>query len=230
MAASGLLAVVVALYWLDTREERHLVLPVDLGAASPVVVRTAERSLLAPAVAQTPIAERRDAELPSPHASPEQPVPTPLPAVTASPVAPRPATVASPAARELIQRRPLPAPTRRVAAVPTVPTPRAEAAAREAAPRVPSAPALPSGEKPSVGTDLREATMAYRAAIETHNTRVDEYNAIADEIQRRRAWDDNRESRALRARLERARGEVERTRANAEAMRVRMEEVRAWYR
>ena len=43
------------------------------------------------------------------------------------------------------------------------------------------------------------------SAVDVHNARVDEYNALADEVQRRSAWDDSADSVELRRRLDRAR-------------------------
>jgi hypothetical protein len=63
-----------------------------------------------------------------------------------------------------------------------------------------------------------------------HHDRVDDYNAIADEIQRRNAWDDSEAAVELRRRLARARAGVESARVYAETLRLRMESVRARYR
>ena len=91
-------------------------------------------------------------------------------------------------------------------------------------------PRIEATEKPSLGTDLQDATRAYRQAVEVHNARVDEYNALADEIQRRNAWDDSEFSVELRRRFDRAREAVENARVQAESLRTRMESVRARYR
>jgi small-conductance mechanosensitive channel len=91
-------------------------------------------------------------------------------------------------------------------------------------------PRIEATEKPSLGTDLQDATRAYKQAVETHNQRVDEYNALADEVQRRNAWDDSQSSVELRRRLDRAREAVENARVQAEMLRARMESVRARYR
>jgi hypothetical protein len=91
-------------------------------------------------------------------------------------------------------------------------------------------PRVEATEKPSLGSDLQEATRAYRQAVDIHNARVDEYNALADEVQRRNAWDDSEASVELRRRLDRAREAVETARVQAEMLRARMESVRARYR
>jgi len=91
-------------------------------------------------------------------------------------------------------------------------------------------PRVEATEKPSLGTDLQDATRAYRQAVDTHNARVDEYNALADEVQRRNAWDDSEASVELRRRLDRAREAVESARVQAEMLRARMESVRVRYR
>ncbi len=85
-------------------------------------------------------------------------------------------------------------------------------------------------ERPSLGSDLQDATRSYKQAVDVHNARVDEYNALADEIQRRNAWDDSEASVELRRRLDRAREAVESARVQAEMARARMESVRTKYR
>lgn len=234
-AALGLLAVMSGLYWVGTREVRHLTLPVNGAGARPLVGPTAEQRVMVPSVMLTPIAGGPPSAAPPTSVATVRREEAPLPSVTASPPVPRatripPRTVdregavraqPPPSARVPVVRGPSPARTPDAGVVDTM---------REATPPPASASVpLPTG-KPSLGSDLREATRAYRIAIDIHNARVDEYNAVVDQIQRRRAWGDDRESLALRARLERARTEVERTRADAEALRLRMEQVRARYR
>ncbi len=234
-AALGLLAVASGLYWVGTREERHLSLPVNGAGARPLVGPTAEQRAVVPSVMLTPVAGGSPSEGPPTSLATLRREETPLPNVTAIPPIPRATRIppltsgregasraqSPPSARPPVVRVPSASRTPGAGAVDTM---------REAVPRPPSASVPLATERPSLGSDLREATRAYRAAIDIHNARVDEYNAIVDEVRRRRAWGDDQESLALRARLERARAEVERTRADAEALRVRMEQVRARYR
>jgi hypothetical protein len=85
-------------------------------------------------------------------------------------------------------------------------------------------------ERPALGTDLFNAQRAYRTAVETYNARADEYNEIADEVQRGETAGDAERAAALQARLQRARDAAERARVEADTLRGRMEEVQAKYR
>ncbi len=216
IAAALLLGIVVVLTWLQTREEPFRL--EDLLAPAPVVT---------PPIAEpaaTPIATR----IVIPTRRPVPPSPAPVvvpPAPTALRTAPPPAP--APTARAVPPARPVVAPT----IVPPVATPRRVPVTVAAAVATPGErPRVEATEKPSLGTDLQDATRAYRQAVDVHNARVDEYNALADEIQRRNAWDDSESSVELRRRLDRAREAIESARAQAENLRTRMEGVRARYR
>ncbi len=231
IAAGALLAIVVALTWLQTREE-PLRLP-GWTAAAPTPVPPPATP--APATPPPPVATVVATRIAPPTARP-------VPSATATEVPPEPTAVRTvvPRARRTAARgrravvRPVVAPTRR-------PPEHEEAPVRvdpnDARPRVQSdgvpselRPRVEATERPSLGSDLQEATRAYKQAVDAHNARVDEYNALADEVQRRNAWDDSEASVELRRRLDRARAAVESARVEAEMLRARMESVRAKYR
>ncbi len=210
IAAGLLLGVVVALTWVETREEPFRL--EDWLAPAPATV--------APTRAARPL-RRRSRRASSP--------PTKRPG------------------RRRPRRSRRPEPTAVVTAVPTRPIVRptrtaARSSCRRLPPRRPVEPDAGRGRgaaRPAAGrghrkaeprSDLQDATRAYRQAVETHNARVDEYNSLADEIQRRNAWDDSEASVELRRRLDRAREAVESARVQAEMLRARMESVRARYR
>jgi hypothetical protein len=213
ITAAMLFLVVVVLTWLQTREE-----PFRLGdwtappRATPTPTAAVATKVVLPTKPPMPPSPVLAVAPPAPTVSHATPRPAPRPTATARVIAPaRPApapTLASPAA----------APIRVPATEPVgVPTPAER-------------PGIEATEKPSLGSDLQDATRAYRQAVDLHNQRVDEYNALADEIQRRDAWDDGEASVELRHRLERAREGVESARVHAEILRARMESVRARYR
>lgn len=205
-----LLVVVVLLTWLQTREEPFR-LEDWTTAARPTPIPTP------PPLPPTPIATHVSAptKRPQPSATPEPTaVRTVLPTAQPTPAHRRPTPAPRPPTPVATKRPPAPAPT--------------PAPADAVAP--PVRPQVEATEKPSVGTDLQQATQAYRQALDVHNARVDEYNALADEIQRRNAWDDSEASVELRRRLDRAREAVESARVQAEMLRARMESIRARYR
>jgi hypothetical protein len=226
VALGLLLAVVVALTWLQTREE-----PFDFE-------EWARNFRAAPT--SRPITATATAAPPATGTATPRPQPTPVATVavvavatdlepTVTPMDPTPTPIAA-TPTPLRTRRPTPKRPR-----PAVVPPRPEIEPeRESLPDgVPAPvdrPRAGATEKPSLGSDLQEATSAYRHAIDAHNQKVDEYNALADEIQRRNAWDDSEESVALRRRLDRARDAVEAARVQAELLRARMESVRTRYR
>lgn len=212
IAAGLLLVAVVGLTWLQTRE--NPILLEDLIAPAPATPT--------PTV-PPPVATARATQVVVPTARPEPsatetlpPPPEPTAVWTAIPTARRTPTRARRAVAPAVAR-----PTSRPAAPVPVPD--------EVEPRV-DRPRVEATEKPSLGSDLQDATRAYRQAVDTHNARVDEYNALADEVQRRNAWDDSEASVELRHRLDRARDAVETARVQAEMLRARMESIRARYR
>jgi hypothetical protein len=213
ISAGLLLLVVVVLTWLQTHEEPFRLEDRTIPTPPPA----------APASVATPVATKvivptRRPVAPSPVTAVVPPVPRATP-----PPAPRPATTA----RVIAPPRRVIAPT----VTPPVATPnRVPATEPVDVPTPVERPRIEATERPSLGTDLQDATRAYRQAVDVHNDRVDEYNAIADEIQRRSAWDDSAASVELRRRLDRARAGVESARVYAETLRVRMESVRARYR
>lgn len=235
IAASLLLLIVVVLTWLQSGERPFRLEDLrSRGEATAAAVSTA--------VAPPPTAAAtRVAATPPPRPAPTRvpvvaPPPVPTTVVTAAPP-PMPTAEPPPAPTALPTRVPrahaLPArpkPTRRAAVPAVVVTPEPPPPETFAEPTAAGRPAIEATEKPSLGSDLQDATRAYRQAVDVHNARVDEYNALADEVQRRRAWDDSPESVDLRRRLDRAREAVEGARVNAEALRGRMESIRARYR
>jgi hypothetical protein len=104
--------------------------------------------------------------------------------------------------------------------------------AEEGAPAEERAPAErpPTEERPALGTDLVAARRAYRDAMERYNARADEYNAIADDLQRAEYAGNLEHAEVLRSRLESARSAAEHARFDAESLRTRMEDVQAKYR
>jgi len=216
IAAGLLLAVVVGLTWLATREEPlHFEewLPVTRATpTAPPAAAVAVATRIAPATVRPPTSTPRP--LPTATEAPPEPTAVPtavrtaVPTARRTPVRPRRAVVP-----------PVTAPTSRPPAI--VPD--------EEAPPI-ERPRVEATEKPSLGSDLQDATRAYRQAVDAHNARVDEYNTLADEVQRRNAWDDSEASVELRRRLDRARDAVESARVQAEMLRARMESVRARYR
>ena len=212
VAVIGLVLVVAVLTWLATREE-PLQLEDLLGRPLPTSTPVAPLP--------TPVATR--VVVPTvPRVAPtrveEMVPPQPTLVVTPAPPPPPRPTVAP---RGTPRKRRVPPPP---IAPPVVPEPEDEPTLLQDRPRVEPT------EKPSLGTDLQEASRAYARAVEVHNQRVDEYNALADEVQQRNAWDDGPESIALRRRLDRAREEVESARVQAELLRSRLESLRARYR
>lgn len=223
IAAALLLLVVVVLTWLQTREQPFRL--EDLTAPAPAT-RTPIASRATAMATEVVVATRRP-PAPSPVAVVAPPMPTAV-AATALPV-PRPTATARP---RTVKVRPMAV---RPVIAPTVPPPvampnRVPATEPADVPMPGERPRIEATEKPSLGTDLQDATRAYRQAVEVHNARVDEYNALADEIQRRNAWDDSEFSVELRRRFDRAREAVENARVQAESLRTRMESVRARYR
>lgn len=218
IAAGLLLVIVVGLTWLATREEPfHLEDWVPLARATPPSAPPR-----AAVVAPTRVRE----------ATAVAPTATPRPVPTATETAPPPEPTAVRTAVRTAVPKPRRTPARpRPAVVPPVaaPTSRAPAVVPEEDEPI-QRPRVEATEKPSLGSDLQEATRAYRQAVDIHNARVDEYNALADEVQRRNAWDDSEASVELRRRLDRAREAVETARVQAEMLRARMESVRARYR
>lgn len=226
-AAAGLLVVVVALTWLQTRDEPFRFEDSAPPAPPTPTVATALPAAVAPLpAATTSVAQATVAAVPIATATVVEPEPTA--AATPVPAPSRTAAMRRRAAAPPPARRP---PVRQDTAPPVREDP------GDARPRLQSEttpedlrPRSEATEKPSLGSDLQEATHAYRQAVEVHNARVDEYNALADEVQRRSAWDDSEASVELRRRLDRAREAVERARVQAEMLRARMESVRARYR
>lgn len=230
ISAVLLLAITVVLAWLQAREEpylledlMHAIQATPLPAPEPDPDPT-EVATRVPAPTRTP-----PPPPPSPSPVPAA-VPAPPPVVatrTAEPPLPRPEPTARPVAAPT--RRPAP-PARRT----EVPRPRRtempELPIEPEDEATPGFPRVAATEKPSLGTDLQDATRRYRAAVDVHNARVDEYNTLADEIQRRNAWDDSEASVELRRRLDRAREAVESARVEAEMLRTRMEAIRIEYR
>jgi hypothetical protein len=214
IAAGLLLVVVVALTWFQTREEPFRL--EDWTRPAP------ERTLLpAPTtIATAVVVPTRRPLPPSPVATPAPPVATVVRATALPAATPPPVPTVRPASRATV-RRPRPTP---IAVAPVEPAEPITEATPDERPRVEAT------EKPSLGSDLQEATRAYRHAVDIHNARVDAYNAIADEVQRRNAWANDPESVELRRRLDRARQAVESARDEAELLRARMEEIRARYR
>lgn len=206
IAVAMLLAAVVVLTWLQTREDPFRL---EDWTASPTPQPIATVTVVATAVV----------------------VPTPRPQPTAVATV---VVVAEPTVVPLAPTavRPLATPVRRPAKKrPTAVAPPPPVVAEPVEEPTPvDRPRSEATEKPSLGSDLQEATRVYRQAVDVHNARVDEYNAVADDIQRRNAWDDSEESVALRRRLDRAREAVESARVQAELLRARMESVRARYR
>ncbi|MCC6764461.1 MAG: hypothetical protein IT293_07330 [Deltaproteobacteria bacterium] len=224
IAAATLLVTVVVLTWLQTREQPFRLEDWTAPAAIPTPVATL------PPAPPTMVATRV-----------VRPTAVPVPTGTATAAAPEPTAVATPVPtprRTAVKGRRAvapPAPTRRAPARAEPPPVREDPG--DARPRLQSdtapedlRPRVEATEKPSLGSDLQEATRVYRQAVEVHNARVDEYNALVDEIQRRNAWDDSEGSVELRRRLDRARAAVESARVQAEMLRARMESVRAKYR
>jgi hypothetical protein len=235
IAAGLLLVIVVGLTWLQSGE-RPFRLEDLKSSPEPTVVPPLATVVVPPTPNATRVvatATPRPVPTSAPVAAP--PVPTAIatipPPVATAPPPPTPTARPTRTAR-MTPAPPRSRPTRRAAVPVVVATPEPHEPAYEpAAEATPiPRPAVEATEKPSLGTDLQDATRAYRQAVDVHNARVDEYNALADEVQRSRAWDDSPDSVDLRRRLDRAREAVERARVNAEALRERMESVRARYR
>lgn len=227
VAAGALLLVVVVLAWLQTREEAVRLDDWLAPAPTPLVVATAQ----APA-APTVIATRVASPTPGPAPSPTETV---LPEATERPTPVR--TAAPKARRTPVRSRRAVVPPAPAATPPPAPEAPVRVDPNDARPRLQSdtapedlRPRVEATERPSLGSDLQDATRAYKQAVDVHNARVDEYNALADEIQRRNAWDDSEASVELRRRLDRAREAVESARVQAEMARARMESVRTKYR
>jgi hypothetical protein len=211
ISAGLLLLLVVVLTWLQTREEPFRLedrtvpppppAPLATPVATNVIVPTRRPVAPSPVTAVVPPPVMRATPPPGPRPVRTARVVTPPRRVIAPTVAP---PVATPKRGVVIEPVDLPTPVER--------------------------PRIEATERPSLGSDLQDATRAYRQAVDVHNERVDEYNAIADEIQRRNAWDDSEAAVELRRRLDRARAGVESARVSAETLRVRMESVRARYR
>ncbi len=218
IAALGLLTAVVVLAWLQTREEPLLL--EDLLPALQATATPAPPAVTATAVATRVIPPTRVARPPTPVPAAVPAPPPVVPTRTAEPPLPRPQPTRRPAAAA---PEPPPAPRRTAA-------PRPVATDDPLEEPTPAFPRVAQTEKPSLGTDLQDATRRYRSAVDVHNARVDEYNALADEIQRRNAWDDSEASVELRRRLDRAREAVESARVEAEMLRTQMESVRGRYR
>jgi outer membrane biosynthesis protein TonB len=226
IAASVLLVVVAVLTWLQSGDQPFRL--EDLRSrAHPTAVAPALTAIAPPptAVVTKVVATATPRPVPTPAAVV---APPPLPTAVATAPPPPPAPTAHPTVLPTPKH---PKPTKRRAAPTAVATPAPARATESLVEPTPVArPAVEATEKPSLGTDLQDATRAYRQAVDVHNARVDEYNALADEVQRRKAWDDSPESVELRRRLDRAREAVENARVDAEALRGRMESVRARYR
>ncbi len=216
IAAGLLLTAVVGLTWLQTREDPYL-LEDWLAPAPATATATATPTPPPPAPTEAPT-RVAPTKRPTPVATETEPPPEPTAVWTEVPTPRRTPTRPRQTAKP-------PAPRRPPVAVPPAPVVPAD----EGDPQV-ERPRSEATERPSLGTDLQEATQAYRQAVELHNRRVDEYNALADEIQRRNAWDDSEGSVELRRRLDRSRAAVESARVQAEMLRARMESVRGKYR
>ena len=214
IALALLLGVVVVLTWLQAREQPFR-LEDWTGSAAP-------EPTMRPVVA-TATAVATAVVTPTPHPRPTA-VATVVVVVEPTVIPPEPTIVRALATPT--RRPPPPKKSRPV----VVPPPPPVAVEPDDEPTPVDRPRSEATEKPSLGSDLQEATRVYRQAVDVHNSRVDEYNAVADEIQRRSAWDDSEESVALRRRLDRARDGVESARVQAELLRARMESVRARYR
>lgn len=230
IAAGALLLAVVVLTWLQTREE-PLLLEDLIARSTPAMAPTPPPAV--PTAVATRVAPPTARPVPSP-------TETVIPEPTEVPTAVR-ATAVPKARRTPVRSRRVVAPPAPVG--PRVPAESAESEApvrsdpNDAPPRLQSDtapedlhPRVEATERPSVGTDLQDATRTYKQTVDVHNARVDEYNALADEIQRRNAWDDSEASVELRRRLDRAREAVESARVQAEMARARMESVRTKYR
>lgn len=231
IVAAGLLLLIVAiLTWLQSGERPFRLEDLRRGAEPTAIVPPPTAVATRVAATMTPRPARTAVPVVAPPPAPTvvatvAPVPTVVP--TASPTTtPAPAPTARPTVPVRARRTPLPRATRRAPAPTAIAPPPEPVVAVTPAAR----PAVEATEKPSLGSDLQEATREYRHAVDVHNQRVDEYNALADEIQRRRAFDDSSESVDLRRRLDRAREAVEGARVDAEALKARMEAVRARYR
>ena len=229
ISAVLLLAVTVVLAWLQTREEPYLLEDL-IHAIQATATPPPPDPEPTEAVTRVPAPTRTPPPPPPPPSPVPAAVPAPPPVVatrTAEPALPRPEPTARPVAGPT--RRPAP-PARRT----EMPRPRrTEMPENLIEPDDEATPVFPrvaATEKPSLGSDLQDATRRYRAAVDVHNARVDEYNALADEIQRRNAWDDSEASVELRRRLDRAREAVEGARVEAEMLRTQMEAVRTRYR
>jgi len=209
-----LLGVVVVLTWLQTREDPFRL---EDWTGSTVAEPTA------PPVVATTTAAVTAVVTPTPRPRPTV-VATVVVVVEPTAMPPEPTVVRAIATPT--RRPPPPKKSRPVVVRPPPPV----AVEPDEAPTPADRPRSEATEKPSLGSDLQEATRVYRQAVDVHNARVDEYNAVADEIQGRNAWDDSEASVALRRRLDRARDGVESARVQAELLRARMESVRARYR
>lgn len=213
-AIAALIGVAVVLTWFQTREDSFRL----VDWLSPVATETA--TPLPPTPTSTPMRTAVPTKRPQPTPTETAPPPEPTAVRTVE---------ATPAARPTPVPRHTPARGRRAVVPPPVSRP-PEPATGESVPPIIDHPRVEATEKPSLGSDLQEATRAYKQAVDAHNARVDEYNALADEVQRRNAWDDSEASVELRRRLERARAAVETARVQAEMLRARMESVRTRYR
>jgi hypothetical protein len=198
-----------------------------------------------PAVAPRPVATVPRVVAPRPAAT--APAPAARPPVTAAIPPPAPAVRATPAhvaapARTAAPRRVVrprrPAPPREEepeerAAVPPEPaveqTPVAPRADTESV-ATPGVETRPSEDRPALGTDLVEAQRAYRTAIERYNARADEYNDIADQVQRGDGDADPDRAAALQAKLEHARAAAERAKSDADTLKAHLDAVQAKYR
>lgn len=219
-----LLGVVVVLTWLQTREE-----PFRLEDWTG---STAPEPMVPPTVATaTAVATAVVTATPRPHPTVVATVAVVVEPTVIPPVPTVVRAIATPTRRPPPppkKSRPVIVPPPPAPAPPPPPPPVAVEPNEEPTPV--DRPRSEATEKPSLGSDLQEVTREYRQAVDVHNARVDEYNAVADEIQRRGAWDDSEASVALRRRLDRARDAVEGARMHAELLRSRMESVRARYR
>jgi hypothetical protein len=211
IAAGLLLAVVVGLTWLATREE-----PLRFEEWLPVTRVTPTAPPAAVAAVATRVVQ---ATVP-----PSTPTPRPRPTTTETEPPPEPTALRTAVRTAVPTARRTPVRPRRAIVPPvTAPTsrPPAIAPAEEEPPL--ARPRVEATEKPSLGSELQDATRAYRQAVDAHNAR-------ADEVERRNAWDDSEASVELRRRLDRARDGVESARVQAEMLRARMESVRTRYR
>ena len=203
--------------------------PVRERAAAPPPPPAREH----PAVPPPPsVRERAAAPLPPPGAPATPPAP-PLRAAV-PPLAP-PGAVRPPANEQAPRIRIVPPAEEEEASIPRseegVPAER-RVPAEEGAPadERPPAERRPMEERPALGTDLVTARRAYRDAIERYNARADEYNAIADDLQRAEEGGNLEHAEVLRSRLESARSAAEHARFDADSLRARMEDVQARYR